>query len=397
MDEILNEQHIPQEAEILEADFQQPRRNCFSRNTLRFCALLFAGILGLLVLLLCLTIPLRTLLNQYEVAQPEQVATEIFDTLFADPDWALLYDMSGVEPTEFEGRNEFVAYMTAKTGGKKLHYVEIPAAPTGEKQYSVRLEEEQVATFTMRSVDDGVSTFKRWTIGKVNVFFTRQESVTVTIVPSYTVYINGVALDDSYTTLLVTTPAEDYLPEGLHGYRYQQLTVTDLLVQPNVVVLDQYNNRVTLTKDPETGDYATPIPGTVPMTWGEEELILETANTHALFAIRAIPATQLREFFTPGSMVYEAISTADPLAEDWKSYALDDSGTVIKDFYRYSDTLFSVWAQVKLDVTATDGSVTSYTIGGSYFFTTGSTGNPVATELYDVDLQELLYDHREAK
>ncbi len=393
MDEIQTDNGILAEGPAVpEVPAGTPERKRIFRGALRFYSLLLGLVLAILILLLCFTIPLKTLLTQYETAQPEQAAEEIFDALFADPDWALLYDMAGIRSTEFEGRKEYVAYMERKARGKQLDFVEIPAAPTGEKRYSVRLQQEEVATFTMHSVDDGVSTFKRWTFGAVEVFFTRQESVTITLMPGYTVYINGVALDDSYTTLRVATPAEDYLPEGLHGYRYEQQTVSSLLVQPNVTVLDEYNNPVPLTRDPETGDYTTPITNTAPMTWGEEELILETVQTQALFSIRAIPATKLREFFVPGSQAYETISTGGALAENWESYAFDEGGAVIKDFYRYSDTLFSVWAQVKLDVTGQDGTVSSLTVGGTYFFTHGSTGNPEATELYEMDLQKLLYD-----
>lgn len=363
------------------------RRKKIFRGALRFYAFLFGFILCILILLLCLMNPLHTLLTQYESAQPQFVAQEIFDTLFADPDWALLYDMAGIQPTKFEGRREYVAYMEAKVGDQPLEYVEVPAGLSGDKCYSVRLHGEEIAVFTMTPVDDGVSTFGRWSFGKASVYFTREESVTVTMMPGYTVYINGVPLDDSYTTLQVSTVAEDYIPEGLHGYRYMQQQIGGLLIQPEVVVLDEYNNPVELTQDPVTGIYTTPITDTVPMTWGEGELILETVQAEALFAIRDISVGQLREYFAPNSQAYEAVTSGEALVKNVKSCSFDDSATVIRDFYRYSDDLFSVWAEVKLDVTDKKGKVTSYTFGGTYFFTTNILGNYMATEKYDVDLQ----------
>lgn len=383
------EDEDPEEAEA--AIYRRIRRKKIFRGALRFYTLLFGGILCVLILLWCLMNPLQTILTQYETSQPRYIADEIYNTLFADPDWALLYDMAGIQPTQFEGRDEYVAYMEAKVGDQKLEYVEIPAGLTGEKCYSVRLAGEEVATFTMEPVDDGVSTFGRWTFGKVEVFFTRQESVAVTMMPGYTVYINGVPLDDSYTTLQVSTVAEDYIPEGLHGYRYMQQKITGLLVQPEVVVLDEYNNPVPLTQDPVTGDYTTPIKDTVSMTWGEKDLVVTALQNQALFAIRAIPMTQLREYFAPGSQAYEAITSTDALAEGWKTYAFDDSATVVKDFYRYSDTLFSVWAEVTVNVADKKGNITSCTVGGTYFFSPNSVGNYMATELYDADLQQLVY------
>ncbi len=368
------------------------RRKKIFRGALRFYTLLLGGILCVLILLWCLMNPLKTLLTQYETAQPQYVAAEIYDALFVKPDWALLYDMAGVQATEFEGRSEYVAYMNAKVGNRKLDYVQIPGSDD-EQRYSVRLQGEEIATFSMLRVDDGVSTFDRWTFGQVEVFFTREESVTVTLMPGYTVYINGVPLDDSYTTLRVDTLAEDYLPEGIHGYRYQQQTISGLLVQPEVIVLDQYNNPVELTQDPETGIYTTPIAGTVPETWGEKELILTTVQAQALFSIQAINVTQLREYFAPSSQAYQAVTSAELLSSKWKSYAFDESATVIKDFYRYNDRLFSVWAQVTLNVTDKKGNVTAHTFGGTFFFSTNTLDNYMATGLYDLDLQQLRYDY----
>ncbi len=364
------------------------RRKRIFRGALRFYTLLFGGILCVLILLLCLMNPLKTLLSQYEASQPQYAAAQIYDTLFADPDWALLYDMAGIKATEFEGRREYVTYMNAKVGNQELEYVEIPSGSSTEKRYSVRLEGAQLATFTMLRADDGVSTFGRWAFGQVEVFFTREESVTVTLMPGYTVYINGVPLDDSYTTLRVDTLAEDYLPEGVHGFRYEQQTITGLLVQPEVVVLDEYNNPVELTQDPATGIYSTPIAGTASMTWGEQDLAISTVQAQALFNIQAITVAQLREYVSPGSQAYEAITGAELVAKKWKSYEFDESATVVKDFYRYNDRLFSVWAQVTLNVKDKKGKVTSYTYGGTFFFSPNTLDTYMATDLLDVDLQQ---------
>ncbi len=400
-EEILKEEEIleqpaPEESAPAPEDTDATQRLHWKRifrGALRFYALLFGGILCVLILLWCLMNPLKTLLTQYETSQPQYVAAQIYDTLFADPDWALLYDMAGIQATEFEGRSHYVAYMKDKVGKQKLDCVEIPAGLSGEKHYSIRLGGEQVATFTMVPVDDGVSTFDRWTFGKVEVFFTRQESVTVTMMPGCTVYINGRPLDDSYTTLRVTTAVEEYLPEGLHGYRYVEQSIGGLLVQPEVVVLDEYNNPVPLTRDPVTGAYTAPIVNTVPMTWGESELIWETAEAQALFSIGAISVTQLREYFAPNSQAYKALTDAEPLAANWESYAIDESATVVTDFYRYSDELFSVWVEIKLDVTDKKGNVTSYTAASTLFFSPHTMGDYMATELYPVNLQEPVYHH----
>ncbi len=368
-------------------------RSRYFSGALRFYAFLLGGILCVLILLWCLMSPLQTLLTQYETARPEYVAEEIYNAFFADPDWGLLYDMAGAESTKFEGKRQYTACMEKLVGDQALEYVEISGGLTGEKRYSVRLNGQELASFTMLPVDDGVSRFSRWAFGAVEIVLIRSESVTVTTSPDYTVYINNVALDDSYTTLQVSTAAEDYLPQGVHGYRYQTQTVTGLMTQPDVVVLDEFNNPVELQRDPITGEYSTEIPNTNSITWAERELVTETIEAHVLFLIQEYSMTQLREYFSPGSQAYDVIGKTEPITDKWKTYTISQPTTIDETFYRYSDTLFSAWAQVTVELTDKKGNVTSYTIGGTYFFNATAQGTVMATGLYEPDLQELIYQY----
>lgn len=364
----------------------KPRyRLSIPRGTLRFYAILFALILCLLILLCCLMRPLRSMLEQYEATNPKHAASEIYKLLFTDPDWALLYDMADIEATQFEGRDEYVAYMEQKVGDRPLRYVEIAADLSGQRRYSIRLDNEEVATFTMIPVNNGAD--GQWTIGDVDVHFTRNETVTINIMPGQTVYINGVPLDESYTTMTLFTTAENYLPEGVHGYRYKQQQISGLLVQPDVVVLDEYNNPVSLTYNPNIGLYTVPITNTPDMTWGEKDLVQATAKAEVLFYIRAISITQLRQYFDPNSQAYADITDTKALASSYASYSLDE--IIVDQFYRYSDDIFSARATVKLDVKDKGGKVTSYNFSASYFFCPNSTGNYMANQRLELNLQEI--------
>lgn len=365
---------------------QKPKhRKHVSRGTLRFYVFLFAFALCTLILLCCLTRPLRTLLTQHEATQPNHAATEIFELLFADPDWALLYDMAGIEATLFEGRDEYVSYMEQKVSNHPLTCTEIAAGLSGQRRYSVRLGSEEIATFTMTPKNNG--TDGQWAIGTVDVYFTRKESVTVNIMPGQTVYINGVPLDENYTTMMISTAAEDYLPEGLHGYRYKQQQISGLLVQPEVVVLDEYNTPVELTYNPTAGLYTVPIANTPEMTWGEQDLVQAAAKAEVQFYIRAISIAQLRQYFDPNSQAYADIIDVKALATSYSSYSLGD--IIVDQFYRYSDDLFSARTTVKLDIKGKDGKITSYDFRTTYFFYPNSTGNYMAMQRLESDLQQI--------
>lgn len=374
--------------EELLKQWRRIRRKRILRSTLRFYSILFGGILGVLILLICLMKPLQTLLEQYETSRPAHTADAIYELLFADPDWALLYDMAEVEGTQFEGRSAYVTYMQAKVGQQELRCTEVPTGLSGQKRYSIRLGSEEVAAFTMYSYDDGVSTFPLWTLDQVEVFFTRTESLSVIKMPEYTVYINGVPLDSNYTVLTVETAAENYLPDDLDGYHYELQQITGLLIQPELVVMDEFNNILPLTQDPVTGVYSTPIPESEQITDEEYATVLAAAQAEALFAIRNISASQLRQYFDPNSGAYEELGSTDAVLKKYESFAFDDEATVIKDFYRYSDTLFSVHVTVKLDVTVSSKKTETITVSTTYLFSENSAGAYMVTERFDEDLQE---------
>lgn len=355
-----------------------------------FYGILLVLVLGLLLVIHSAMTPLNNWLVQYQAAQYQNTAAEIYDLLFADPDWALLYDMAGVEDTLFEGRNEYVVYMEAKVGEDTLEYVETPTGLAEFRQFSIRHNGEQIASFTMVPVEGTDSTFDRWTLGEVEVFFTRTQSVTVTVLPGCSVYINKVPLDDTYTTLSVSTLAESYLDEDLHGYRYQQQTVTGLLVDPAVIVLDAYNRPVELTRDPETGGYSMEIPASEPMTDDEYERILAAAKAEALFSIRAISISELRQYFDPSGQAYSDLVIAEAEPISFSEWLFDEESIRIFDYYRYSEDLFSVHVQLTLDVTDETGTVTSFETDISYFFRSNSAGNDMVTERTEEDLQQLI-------
>lgn len=362
------------------------------RGTLIFYSFYLLFVLGILALLCCAMKPLEEWLVRFEAAQPEQASEEVFDTLFADPDWDLLYDISGTEDTEFEGKEAYIAYMAETVGTSKLTFRETSAGLSGDKKYIVLHGDEKIASFTLVSANDE-DEFTTWQLSTVEVFFTRSEEVTVTVLPEQTVYINGVALDDSYIIKTVSTVAEDYLPEGTHGYSIQQLHIDGLLVQPQVTVQDADGNAVTLLGG-ENGEYSVEIP--VPAEMGEEEyqLALDAAQANALYAIRAISAWELRSHFDPNSQVYEDISSTPVFLQSYSSYSFDDSVTAVSDFCRYSDTMFSARVTLKLDVKRNNGTIKSYEMDTTYFFTRNAAGDYLASNMTNVDTQELVTNVR---
>ena len=70
-------------------------------------------------------------LVNYEASQPTHKRDEVFMQLFDEPDWAALYDQTGIQDSQFEGKDAFVSYMSSKAAGQKLTYMETSAGLSG--------------------------------------------------------------------------------------------------------------------------------------------------------------------------------------------------------------------------------------------------------------------------
>jgi hypothetical protein len=63
-------------------------------------------------------------LVEFENAQPGPQSELVFQELFQNPDWGLLYDFAQIPDTKFDGREEYILYMGQRFGGKALSYKE---------------------------------------------------------------------------------------------------------------------------------------------------------------------------------------------------------------------------------------------------------------------------------
>lgn len=362
------------------------RRRKRWRSALRFWASLFALSLCVLILFCCAMIPFRSLLEQYEAAQVKYARDEVYEMLFEDPDWALLYDLAGVESTIYEGKNAFVEYMEEKVGDQELNCLETSTGLSDDRRYLLRCGDETVAAFTMGQSQADGALFPSWTLTGVEVFFQRTENITIQTLPDYTVYVNGIALDENHITTSVHTVAEEYLPEGVHSYRWVELQEGVFLVEPEIVVLDANNNPVPVFYTAQTDLYSTEIPVSPEITEEEYNIAVEAAKAQALFDIRAINISQLRQYFDSSSQIYTDICDADPFVKSYRSYTLDEESISVTDFCRYSDDLFTAKVSLSLEIYVKWKTYKTYELSTTYFFTRTGSGAYLVTGNTDADL-----------
>ena len=143
----------------------------------------------------------------------------------------------------------------------------------------------------------------------------RSHSITIRKAPEHKAYVNGVILDDSYIVRTTSTVAEDFLPNGVHGYRLDELKVTDLLMEPLVTVTDASGNPIPMVYDSDTNTYSPMEEKGPEIADSHVQFALDAAKANAAFAVRANSFTDLRQFFDPNSNAYEAVCNSVPLLE----------------------------------------------------------------------------------
>lgn len=332
---------------------------------------------------------LKDWLVRYEASQPEHKAQQVFEDLFATPNWESLYELAGIPDTPYEGKEAFANYMTQKAGSTALTYEETAAGLSGDRKYIVSLSGEKLATFTLTGGSDQQAEIANWKLGTVELFFQRDQSILVEKLPEQTVYINGTPLTDSHTVRKTYTVAEDVLPDGVHGYRMEQQYLDGLLLAPEITVKDEDGNVVTMVKNPETGILTPALPEAVPMTEAERERFLDAAKAYSLFLTRKITKGELAEYFDKTTTLYHDIVTAEAYVQPFDRHEfLTDENSVV-DFCRYSDELYSARVVMTMRQFRSGWKTKDFHMNTTFFFTKTKDGSWLVTNLSNVDIQQM--------
>jgi len=336
---------------------------------------------------------LNNWLTDYEMAQPVHKAEQVFTQLFTNPNWGDLYEAAGAEDSLYEGKEEYVAYMEAKTGSQALTYLQTSAGLSGDKKYVVRLNDENVATFTLTDKNaqeettlENISEIPDWQLSAVEVFFDRPDSYLIEVVDGHIAYVNDVPLTDDHTIQIATTLAEKYLPAGTRGASMCTQQVTGLMCLPTVKVLDADGNPMEVTYDEATKTFTerTEANTIVPE---QEEVALNAAKAFCLWMIEEGNRADIAKYYDASSEVYnEIIRTTELWMQNHNGYTFADES--VTKFAMYNDNMFSVRVALTLKVTRTDGTVKDYPFGASLFFRKTDNGSWKVFEKTNVDVSQ---------
>jgi len=392
--EVQPQQNIPQQYYPQQPQPAEPRRRGPRVGSLIFYTFYFLLVFVILGALYMGLGWVKDFLVKYEAGQPDVKREELYAEYFADPDWARLYEIAGIQDTEYEGVEAYVAYMEAKVDAymaanpdreEPLDLMETSAGLSGDKKYILKLGDEKVASFTMNGAPEKVTDIADWQLGTIEIFFQRTESYRISKMDGHTAYVNGVALSEDYTIQIASTIADDYLPMGLTGTRTCVQEIGDLLVMPTVTVTNEKGEQMEVSYDETTQTFTEK---TVANTIGEEEktFALKAVETYALFMIEKASAADVGKYFQKGTDTYNTIVKS----EVWwtqRNNGAAFSEQEVTGYARYSDDLFSVRVSMNLDVTRTDNSLKQFPVSTT-LFVEKQDGKWLVTLMTNVDVQQ---------
>ena len=340
-------------------------RSAKRRRGSRIGTVIFYSLLIAFILIFCIGLnyamgALNDWLVRFEASQPTAKCEAVFTQLFADPDWQQIYELSEDEDISAA---DYAHYMEQKVGNEALTYIETSAGLSGDKKYIVRCGSEKVATFTLCN-NAPESDIPDWQLKTVEIFYSAQLSITVMAPSDHAVLVNGQELDDSYVIRSVSTKAEDFLPNGVHGYRMNEMVINDLLTEPEVQILDSQGTPVEVHYDSQTRCYSV-VSGSPEITEEHRNTLVNVAETYCKYMIGDVSRTSLRKCFDTRSEIYQTITQNTTWMQNYASYNL---GTAeITDYYCYSDEYYSARVSLVLKVTRKDGSIKEYELDNTFF------------------------------
>ena len=330
-------------------------------------------------------------LVSFEASQPETKSQEVFEQLFADPDWEKLYEMAGFQDTLFESKDSYAAYMENKVGNQKLTYAKTSAGLTGGHKYIIKLGDENLGTFTLQNNVVGELEIPDWKLDTVELFMARLADVTIRTQPGHIVSINGIAMSENYIVATTSTVLEDYAPEGYHGDRSVTYYTDGLLMAPEVTITDENGNQLECAYDAETGIYYEVLPQKTEISTDQYNAVVNATKSYAKHMIGATGA-KLSSYFNTSSDLYKSITSNELWFKGYKGYTF--SKETVSEFRSYSDNMFSARIQITLNVERSNGTIKEFDIDHTFFAKKNADGVWKVFDMTNIDLQKEISEVR---
>lgn len=251
-------------------------------------------------------------LASFEAGLPKYKAQEIFERYFDPADFGALYDKCGIKLSEYEGKKEFVGYMTSLVGARPLSYRDVPSGDDAVKRYVVTDGVTKIGEFTLVEKGEGDENGNRWIENSFRLFYAATESIRVRVPSDSRVFVNEREVDlSSVETVITEDERNKHLPEGVGGITYTAFSLDGFLVAPSVRAVDRFGNDGNITYDEKEKTYVSPVSYELSVPDEVYKLAEGAAQSYAKYMTLDATLGAVQKYFDPSSDIYSIIKKSD--------------------------------------------------------------------------------------
>ena len=287
----------------------------------------------------------------YQASLPVQAADEIF-AHYRDLDIDYIWDNMSERPeiSFFETDEDVKDYIADMLEGKTLSYREDSGFTPERPSYVVEADGYLIGTIRLKKDPQAKREygFPTYVLDGTDFFTEPLEYVTVRVPEGSTVYINNIALDDSFVTSTESSVEDQSYIEPYGTFPgFVTYNVSGLYREPDVSILDVYGEECLPDYDEGLKTYSCGFTHNHPDKEMIEEFGIEFACTFANVISRDDSLENLYPYFTEDSATPGYISRNTALLYYMSHSSVSIENIEVQDFIAYRDDI--VYMEVSLE------------------------------------------------
>lgn len=289
--------------------------------------------------------------SSYQSSQPSLVMAEVF-THFESYDIDYIWQNMPEHPTvsQFESEDVIKTYMLSMIEGKTLTYVESGEYSADRPAYAIEADGYVVGTVTLQKIGQKEYGNPVWALADISFPVLPLEGAMITIPSNSTVYINGIALDDTYITEEQPVDEDElqYVePYGGSIPGFTTYAISGLYYEPQVTVKDYAGNDSPVEYNADFDRYNANYSSCHDERETLEQFGIDFTSTFANVISMDADLTELDPYFPPDSLAYNYISRSTALRYFTGHGAVTMQNEEVQEFIAYNED--TVYMQVYVE------------------------------------------------
>jgi hypothetical protein len=223
---------------------------------------------------------------------------------------------------------------------KKITYREVSAGLGDEKKYVVAADNVKFAEFMLKKKSSPSTPEDTWELCSVKSFYHQAENISLKVLKSSKLYINGILVSDDYIIKdSITTDSCKHMPDGVEGIMYREYEINGLLLKPDFKVIDRYGNESSVVYDENNFYFAEQLEYDK-YTESIKDLTRNAVQTYARYMTLDTSLANVKKYFDADSQIFTYIKTSDTWCYT-PHIGYDFKNIEYSEYYKYDENTFS--------------------------------------------------------